>query len=359
VGQAGRFVSSFASQSRIVTSGIVVMHFWFDPIRDPRWMEFVNRRPDSSIFHTPEWMSALQRTYGFTPVGITLSPPDTELASGIVFCRVQSIVTGKRLVSLPFSDHCQPLATENELQEIIQAVMETLNRDCLKYVELRPPSTPAPSGLFAAQRFLLHILDLRPQLNDILRRFHANCVRRKIRRAEREGLVTDAGRSESLLQDFYALQVITRKRHGLPPQPLQWFRNLILMMGEKATIRVARSFGRPIAAILMLRHRQIDVYKYGCSLASDNNRGGMQLLLWKAIEDAKTHGIDEIDLGRCDIGDTGLAEFKERWGAERREMHYYRYPERKPQIPSKSSLVAWLPKPVLIAIGRLLYRHLG
>jgi hypothetical protein len=338
---------------------MVVMHFWFDPIRDPRWMEFVNRNPDSSIFHTPEWMKALQRTYGFAPVGITTSPPGSELTNGIAFCRVQSFVTGKRLVSLPFSDHCQPLASGDELRELMLAVLGTIRRDRLKYAELRPPSPAVPPGLFPAQSFLLHTLDLRPPLNDILRRFHANCVRRKIRRAEREGLVTDAGRSESLLQDFYALQVITRKRHGLPPQPVQWFRNLISAMGEKATIHVARTYGRPIAAILMLRHKQTDVYKYGCSLASDNNRGGMQLLLWKAIEDAKAHGIEELDLGRCDVGDTGLAEFKERWGAERREMVYCRFPPGKPQIPTKASIVALLPKPVLIAIGRLLYRHLG
>jgi hypothetical protein len=335
------------------------MHFWFDPISDPRWMEFANRHPDSSIFHTPEWMKALQQTYGFTPAGITTSPPHSEFTNGIAFCRVQSIVTGNRLVSLPFSDHCRPLADGDALHELLQAVVETISQDRLKYAELRPPASAALPGLFPTQSFLLHILDLRPPLNDILRRFHSNCVRRKIRRAEREGLVTDAGRSESLLQDFYSLQVITRKRHGLPPQPPEWFRNLIAAMGAKATIRVARSYGRPIAAILMLRHKQTDVYKYGCSLVSDNNRGGMQLLLWKAIEDAKANGIEEIDLGRCDIGDTGLAEFKERWGAERREMVYYRYPAAKPRIPSKSGFVACLPKSALVAIGRLLYRHLG
>ena len=37
------------------------------------------------------------------------SPPDEPLENGFLFCRVESWLTGRRLVSLPFSDHCEPL----------------------------------------------------------------------------------------------------------------------------------------------------------------------------------------------------------------------------------------------------------
>ena len=84
----------------------------------------------------------------------------------------------------------------------------------------------------------------------------------------------------------------------------------------------------------------------------------MQLLLWRAIEDAKTRGMEWMDLGRCDIGEESLAVFKERWGAERREMSYFRYPAYV-QRKSSSTFLAKLPTPLLIAAGRLLYRHMG
>jgi len=335
------------------------MHFWIDPVKDPRWEEFVNRHPDSSIFHTPEWLSVLQQTYGYAPAAITTSPPGSDLTNGIPFCSVHSVFTGTRLVSLPFSDHCRPLAVGDELSELIQAIRETSSRDRLKYIELRPPESSLLPGVFPALHSIVHILDLSPSLNDIIRGFHSSCVRRKIRRAEREGLTIDVGRSKALLDDFYNLQVVTRRRHGLPPQPQQWFRNLLATMGEKATIRVARLHDRPIAAILILRHKQTAVYKYGCSLASENRRGGMQLLLCRAIEEAKAQGIREMDLGRCGIKDIGLAKFKERWGAERREMAYFRYPEQQNQTSPRSDLFTRLPKPVLITIGRMLYRHLA
>jgi lipid II:glycine glycyltransferase (peptidoglycan interpeptide bridge formation enzyme) len=35
-----------------------------------------------------------------------------------------------------------------------------------------------------------------------------------------------------------------------------------------------------------------------------------QLLLWKAIEEAKAEGMQFMDLGRCDIEAEGLAVFK-------------------------------------------------
>jgi lipid II:glycine glycyltransferase (peptidoglycan interpeptide bridge formation enzyme) len=203
------------------------------------------------------------------------------------------------------------------------------------------------------------MLDLRPRLEDIFRGLHPDCIRRKIRRAGRENLTSEAGRSDALLDDFFAIQVTTRKRHGLPPQPRQWFRNLLEAIGDRATIRVARSQGRVVAAILTLRHKQTLVYKYGGSRVEDNNLGSKQLLLWETIEDAKAAGVQELDLGRWfRLEAVGLAKFKERWGARRQELDYFRYPLSKPR-KVYHRMLRGLPKPALIAAGRLLYRHMA
>ena len=334
------------------------MPYWIDPLKDNRWAEFVDRHPDSSVFHTPEWLRALERTYGFEPGAITSSAPGTALTDGIVFCRVRSILTGNRLVSLPFSDHCQPLVSPEELPRLLAALQEVVKTDRLKYAELRPLTGSVPNPFSCSQRFTLHILDLRPPLEDIYRGLHPDCIRRKIRRAEREGLVADAGRSDALLDDFYAMQVITRKRHGLPPQPRQWFKTLLDTVGDRATIRVARFHGRMVSAILTLRHKHTLVYKYGGSRIEDNRLGGMQMLLWKSIEDAKACGVLEMDFGREALEAVGLAKFKERWGARRQELDYFRYPLSKPR-KVYHPMLRGIPKPALVAAGRLLYRHMA
>jgi CelD/BcsL family acetyltransferase involved in cellulose biosynthesis len=332
-----------------------MIHFEIDPLADYRWAEFIDHHPSSSVFHTRAWLQALNRTYGFTPIVLTSSHAGTDLTNGLLFCRIRSRITGSRLVSLPFSDHCQPLSAPEEL---LRALPEICDREKLKYVELRPLAPLQASPFSPSKHYYFHSLDLRPSLEDIFHRFHANCIRRKIRRARREGLALDAGRSDVLLDEFYNLQVITRRRQGLPPQPKQWFKNLLDAMDGDAVIRVARYQGRAISAILTLRHKQTIVYKYGCSDASFNNRGGTQLLLWKAIEEAKAEGMQFMDLGRCDIEAEGLAIFKERWGAKREESAYFRYPARPSGRDLGSSVFSVLPKTVLILIGRLLYRHI-
>jgi hypothetical protein len=333
-----------------------MIYYWIDPLNDPRWVEFITRHPASSIFHTAAWLRALQRTYGYTPAALTTTPPDTPLADGIAFCRIRSRITGDRLASLPFSDHCQPLSAPKEL---LSALPEICRREKLKYVELRPLVLPSESGLSVSKRYRFHVLDLHPSLEDLFRRLHPDCIRRKIRRAEREGLECEAGRSAHLIDEFYALQVITRRRHGLPPQPRKWFQNVVNEMGGGVMIRVARFKGRAISAILMLQHKQTAIYKYGCSDAEDNNRGGMQLIMWKAIEEAKAAGMQSMDMGRGDIEDEGLALYKERWGAQRQEIAYLRYPASGANREFSSAILRKLPKAVLTIAGRLLYRHMG
>src|SRR5208283_3772345 len=80
-----------------------------DPTRIERWDAFLDQHPEASIFHTAGWLEALRRTYGYDPVVLTTSPPGHLLTNSLSFCQVPSWLTGHRLVSLPFSEHCMPL----------------------------------------------------------------------------------------------------------------------------------------------------------------------------------------------------------------------------------------------------------
>jgi lipid II:glycine glycyltransferase (peptidoglycan interpeptide bridge formation enzyme) len=176
----------------------------------------------------------------------------------------------------------------------------------------------------------------------------------------------EEGTSESLLAKFYHLQQVTRQRHGMPPQPLAWFRNLVRGMGEHLAIHVASSEGRPVASILTLSFKKTMVYKYGCSDARYHRLGGMPFLFWKAIQKAKRAGFEEFDLGRSDADNAGLITFKDRLGAERSKLTYYRFPSRgtKPstaswKIQSARRVLRHMPAPALNAAGRLLYKYFG
>src|SRR5215213_3756819 len=102
--------------------------YHLNPLQDPRWPGLVERHPLGSVFHTSQWLHALQRTYGYEPVVFTTTRPGAELRNGVVFCAVRSWLTGRRLVSLPFSDQCEPLVEHSAQLDEICAHLEQRRR---------------------------------------------------------------------------------------------------------------------------------------------------------------------------------------------------------------------------------------
>src|ERR1017187_8862358 len=119
--------------------GIMASIYHLDPLHDPRWAPFLQEHPHASVFHTSPWLEALRRTYGYEPVAFTHAAPGAELQDAIAFCRVKSWLTGCRMVSLPFSDHCQPLLRgEESLQPWLSSLKVVAEREKWKYMEIRP-----------------------------------------------------------------------------------------------------------------------------------------------------------------------------------------------------------------------------
>ena len=92
----------------------------------------------------------------------------------------------------------------------------------------------------------------------------------------------------------------------------------------------------------------------------------MQLLLWKAIQDAKNSGLLEFDMGRTDWNNGGLLIYKDRWGATRSTLMYFRDPAGKPQDRTENismriakRIVTLVPDSILTTAGSILYRHIA
>ena len=301
----------------------------FNPLEDRRWMTFVNAHPLSSVFHTTPYLDALRRTYGYQPIVYTTSQPGEPLVNGIVLCRVSSWLTGSRLVSVPFADHCEPLVSgAGDRMAIVAAIQQTVLEGGMKYAQIRAVHSDLAeaAGSSAPRTLASHTLDLTPRLEWLYRALHST-IKEPLRRAEQEGVRHASGQSELLLQQFYALLVAARRRRGLPPQRLQWFLNLAACFGERLSVHVASLAGQPRAAILTLRHNNVLLYKNGVSDELADPLGTMPLLMWKAIVDGKARGLDTFDLGRTDAASPGLGTFKERLGAAPSTLTYVRWAE--------------------------------
>jgi hypothetical protein len=345
-----------------------------EPLKDRRWDEFVWRHPRASVFHSTAWLEALSRTYGYKPIAYTTSSAGQRLENGMVFCRVESWLTGRRMVSLPFSDHCEPLVdTQEDLEIIAVALDQESRRGHWRYIEMRPLQRfeIVTSLQRATVPYTFHQLDLSPDIDTLFRNCHKNSTQRKIVRAEREGLRYSEGSTKDLLDHFYWLLANTRKRHSRPPQPRSWFVNLIDCFGDALKIRVAFKEDQPVASVLTIRHKDTMVYKYGGSDPRFNNLGGMHLLLWGAIQEAKSSGLHSFDFGRSEARQQGLITFKQRWGTTQSNLIYSRYGLSdninhmfEPSTQNWKSrvahyLLAHMRPGILSLAGRALYRHVG
>jgi len=339
------------------------------PLSDKRWHEFLREQPDASVFHSQGWLKALQQTYGYEPLTVGMVNSDGRILDAIVFCMVRSRITGNRLVSMPFSDHCEPLVSSSTVLAALLAYIptSTLNVSC-KYTELRPINAlcEPPSKWQQVQKYILHTISIDAPLTIVKSKMHKDCVQRKIRRAEREGLEYRSGRSDEMIQQFYCLLIQTRRRHSVFPQPIEWFTNLAASFGDAFTIHLAYSADKPIAAINTLAYKDTLVYKYGASDERFHQLGGIPYLFWHAIVKAKAAGFRRLDLGRTDLDAAGLIDFKNHLGASQSEISYWRKYDNmdhnrsyKLQFPFRKQICQIAPDSLLVAAGRILYKHCG
>jgi lipid II:glycine glycyltransferase (peptidoglycan interpeptide bridge formation enzyme) len=122
-----------------------------------------------------------------------------------------------------------------------------------------------------------------------------------------------------------------------------------------------------VAAMLTLSHKTTVTYKYGCSDERFHSLGGAPFLFWKAIQESKNQGMRELDLGRSELNHAGLVEFKDRLGAVKTMLTYWRYPIMRTteamcptwRIQIAKGVFSCVPDAVFAASGRFLYRHIG
>jgi CelD/BcsL family acetyltransferase involved in cellulose biosynthesis len=342
-----------------------------DPLADPRWQRLVDAASGPTVFAHPAWLELIGGHYRYGMTAHAVLDDDGELVLGLPLARIQSRLTGRRLVALPFTDACPPVRRRDAAEDAgaDAALMRALaaeRRESGLDMEIRAPLPELP-GVHVASRFLTHRLALEPEADAVLARASKSQIRRGIKKAVREGVTTRVRTDRAALEEFYALHLRTRRRQGVPIQPKRFilgFERLFARgLGQVVT---SHHDGRTLSAAVFLNHGDTVVYKYGASderfLALRPNN----LLFADAIRAACAAGYSTLDFGRTDTDNEGLAAFKRSWGAEEEPLSYTSLAERP--RPQESNGLAHRALAELIrrgpvrtgqVIGTALYRHVG
>lgn len=338
-----------------------------DPVDYPGWDELLLKGGDHSFFHTSAWARVLVESYGYKPIYFA-SFKDDRLSFLMPFMEVASPLTGKRGVSLPFTDQCAPFVMEREfLQGAINRAIDYGEKSGWRYIEWRDASyfdelTP-PS-----KTFYTHDLSLEMTEAALFSSFRDN-NRRNINRAVKDGVAVRIEQSLDAVKTFFRLNCITRKRHGLPPQPYSFFKNIFTHVISKGNgiVVCARHDGKTIAASVFFHFGTSALYKYGASDLAYQNLRPNNLIMWEAIKWYRNLAFSTLSLGRSELDNLGLLQYKRTWGAKESVLKYHRFDYRKKQfvhnLPGVSDVYKKIfsrtPVAILRIAGRLLNKHFG
>ena len=337
-----------------------------DPAADPQWLSFLGTTEDASIFHHPVWLTVLSDTYGYTPV--CLIATDNGRAAGVLpLMEVRSWLTGQRAVCLPFSDACGPLVRDQAaLRALFERADELRRERRWGYVEIR--NSVVPDGFSPSAQFKRHVAGLHRDSGVMLQTFNEH-ARRKLRKAETSGVRVAHRTDDEALHAFIRLNALTRRKHGVLPQPDSLFRSIRKHLLEPGLgfLGVGTLDGRIVATNLFLHWKDTVVYKYGASDDRASASGASYAVMWDAMRWACEHGFTRFDFGRTDVTAEGLLQFKRGWGSRETDLVYARRSDSTSTIRNAEPglqarlrpLISRMPVPVLKLIGARAYPHVG
>lgn len=331
------------------------------------WNGLLKRNNEASFFHTSEWADVLQKSYGYEPIYFTIHGED-HLQNLLPVMEIQSSLTGKRGVCLPFTDYCEPLAESGQqFWDMMNAAILLGRQKKWKYLEIRGGekfmSAEKPHHFFYG-----HNLDLSIGHSQIFSNLR-DSTGRNINKARKENISVTFSTSLHSLKEFYRLNAMTRKEHGLPPQPYYFFERLYDCVLSKDMGFLATAFikNTPVAANIYFYFGDKVIYKYGASDKAFQHLRANNLLMWEAIKWSCDKGHKSFCFGRTEPENEGLRQFKNGWGAREYIIKYYKYDLRESAFTSEHSFInplykkifKSLPVPVLNIMGKILYRHMG
>lgn len=331
---------------------------------DPKWMEYIRSFQEATVFHHPSWMSTLAETYQYKPSILVVVNDKEYILAGIPLLEVKSCLTGKQLLSLPFTDHCAPLFKSSQALSALLDHLQNMNENhSYKNIEIRweLPTHPQISPYIHHGLF---VIDLPSTTEEAFYNIQKR-TRKYIKNAQQSELTVKMGQSREMMQEFYKLQVLTRKRHGVPVQPQNFFENINKKLIQQGLGFVLLAYKNKtcVAGKVALHWQDTLTFKYSASDESFQSDYPNYLLTWNAIQWAVEKGYKKIDMGRCEVSNKSLREYKLKWGAKEIPLTYSTF-ALPPSSVSKSKLmqamkIAIQNSPVLVCrlAGEILYKH--
>lgn len=316
----------------------------------------------NTLFHSPPWRAAVEEAFGLAILEFV--PPSEP--SGSAWYSVVDDIRGRRVVSTPFSDFCEPA--------ISTPAGWTEYTDHLRSFECPVTLRPFASRIALGDRsfdhsggLLWHGVDLNDGADELFARMKSK-VRTKIRRVPKAGVVFRASSAPADIAMMHAMHVQLRKtKYAMLAQPKRFFEALSDNFADNMVVVFAEVDGEPISGMTFFEWNNVWYYKFSASYPNDLRPN--PALMMHSIRIASERGLQLVDMGRSDADQPGLLAFKEQFEPDVLELSTLRWSPENHQDPrgaAAGSLLGALteilthpdvPESAATAAGDLMYRY--
>src|SRR5947209_6859496 len=191
---------------------------------------FLEQRAKGSLYYNEAWLALISKLYGYTFMPLTTRDAAGQITGFLPLFSMQSPLTGRRLVSLPFSDYCPLLATdEASANDLVDQAIALAQAKRVKYLELRTGSNEVlaqRSDLMGGDLYVRWLKPLNPDTQAMWSSL-AKSARKMIKKAQKLAVQARLAQQREDIEEYYRLHLLTRsKKHGMPSQSRRYFYEL-------------------------------------------------------------------------------------------------------------------------------------
>ncbi len=339
-----------------------------DPSRDLRWEAFLAGRPDATVYHHPLWLQLLHEAFNYRPAHLVCEDTNGHVRGILPLFGLRGILTGRRFSSLPRTPVGGPLAVDRARAERNGRLQLKVESDAIDGLV---------EGLVGGPFRPTYVLSLpsadQPMLFGNAR--HHRRLKSSVNTAARHGIVVREAENLAEMKAWYRLYLETMRRRFLPPRPYAFFERAWALLRPAGILRLllveqhAAAGKRLLAGGTFLAYNGVVSYAFQGSREEALDLRPNDALQWHAILDAHRSGFRTYDMGEVSQGNTSLAAYKEKWGAERHWLYRYYYGtvrERKLEVLDSQSrwrnwagaAWQWMPLAGTELVSGWLHKHL-
>jgi serine/alanine adding enzyme len=336
------------------------------PESDSLWNDYVESNQNASIYHLTGWKNVIERVFGHESYYFYAIDDDGLIKGVLPLARLDSLIFGNFMVSLPFFNYGGVLAENEAIESHLflraAALARELNCEHILYRQQKKLSIDYPCNLNKVNVSL----ELPDSVDALFKQFKAK-LRSQIKRPLREGIEIHIGHEE-LLPDFYNVFSVNMRDLGTPVYAKQFFYEIFKAFPNNCHLVTAKINEKPVGAAFLLGYRNSIEVPWASTLRQYNSIGANMFLYSEMLKFSIEKGYKTFDFGRSSV-DSGTLRFKKQWGAlTTRQLYWYTWTDEgyeaaniSPNNPKyQVAIKAWKQLPLIVAnvIGPMIVKNI-